>query len=113
IIEMMRQRELLREPGAPQPTNPREAVQRYFKLPPLDQLPRAQPQARQQARELARSLLLLLEYDKTQQVLPTKDKKPTDTYLEDNKRGKECCVFLINGQRQDAWDNTFIVRDLG
>src|SRR5262245_35540174 len=47
------------------------------------------------------------------EVLPTKDKKPVDNYLEDPKRGKECCVFLINGQRQDAWDNTFIVRDLG
>jgi hypothetical protein len=47
------------------------------------------------------------------EVLPTKDKKPTDNYLEDPKRGKECCVFLINGQRQDAWENTFIVRDLG
>jgi hypothetical protein len=47
------------------------------------------------------------------EVLPTKEKKPTDNYLEDPKRGKECCVFLINGQRQDAWDNTFIVRDLG
>jgi hypothetical protein len=32
--------------------------------------------------------------------------------LEDPKRGKECCVFLINGQRQDSWDNTFIVREL-
>src|SRR5262245_37493801 len=40
-------------------------------------------------------------------------RKPTDTYLESPKRGKECCVFLINGQRQDAWDDTFIVRDLG
>src|SRR5262245_43270194 len=40
-------------------------------------------------------------------------KTPTDTYLESPKRGKECCVFLINGQRQDAWDDTFIVRDLG
>jgi hypothetical protein len=47
------------------------------------------------------------------EALPTKDKKPTDNYLEDPKRGKECCVFLINGQRQDAWDNTFLVRDLG
>jgi hypothetical protein len=47
------------------------------------------------------------------EVLPTKDKKPVDNYLEDPKRGKECCVFLINGQRQDAWDNTVIVRDLG
>jgi hypothetical protein len=34
-------------------------------------------------------------------------------YLEDPKRGKECIVFLVNGQRQEAWDNTFIQRELG
>ena len=39
--------------------------------------------------------------------------RPIDGFLEAPKRGKECCVFLINGQRQDAWDETFIVRDLG
>lgn len=39
-------------------------------------------------------------------------KKPIDSYLESPKRGKYCCVFLVNGQRQHAWDNTFIVRDL-
>jgi len=27
--------------------------------------------------------------------------------------GKECIVFLVNGQRQEAWDNTFIQRELG
>lgn len=47
-----------------------------------------------------------------EEVLPTSGKTPVTSYLEDPKRGKECCVFLINGQRQDAWDNTFIVRDL-
>jgi hypothetical protein len=45
--------------------------------------------------------------------LGKKTKKPTDPFLESPKQGKECCVFLINGQRQDAWDDTFIVRDLG
>lgn len=39
-------------------------------------------------------------------------KRPIDPFLESPKRGKECCVFLINGQRQDAWDNMFIIRDL-
>jgi hypothetical protein len=47
-----------------------------------------------------------------EEVLPTSGKAPVSGYLEDPKRGKECCVFLINGQRQDAWDNAFIVRDL-
>lgn len=46
------------------------------------------------------------------EVLPETDKRPISTFLEEPKRGKQCCVFLINGQRQHAWDNTFIVRDL-
>lgn len=46
------------------------------------------------------------------EVLPTSGKTPVSSYLEDRKKGKECCVFLINGQRQEAWDNSFIVREL-
>jgi hypothetical protein len=46
------------------------------------------------------------------EVVLTSGKTPVSGYLEDPKRGKECCVFLINGQRQDAWDNQFIQRDL-
>ena len=47
------------------------------------------------------------------EVLPEGDsKRPIDSYLESPKRGKLCCVFLVNGQRQHAWDNVFIVRDL-
>src|SRR6266404_411501 len=44
--------------------------------------------------------------------LPDSDKQPTTTFLEQSKRGRQVCVFLINGQRQHAWDNHFIVRDL-
>jgi hypothetical protein len=49
-----------------------------------------------------------------EEVLPKnkKEKTPVDSFLEEPSRGKECCVFLINGQRQDAWDNSFIVREL-
>lgn len=47
------------------------------------------------------------------EVLDESDsKRPIDSFLESPKRGKYCCVFLVNGQRQHAWDNTFIVRDL-
>lgn len=46
------------------------------------------------------------------EMLPEKGKRPISTFLEEPKRGKHCCVFLINGQRQHAWDNQFIVRDL-
>jgi hypothetical protein len=53
------------------------------------------------------------ETEPEEEELSGTGKKPTDTYLESPKRGKECCVFVVNGQRQDAWDDTFIVRDLG
>lgn len=46
------------------------------------------------------------------EVLPDKDKRANATFMEEPKRGKQCCVFLINGQRQHAWDNVFIQRDL-
>lgn len=38
---------------------------------------------------------------------------PLATYLERKKYGKQCIVFLVNGQRHDALDNTFISRSLG
>jgi hypothetical protein len=47
------------------------------------------------------------------ELIPDTDKRPTATFLEEPKKGRQCCVFLINGQRQHAWDNQFIVRDLG
>jgi len=40
-------------------------------------------------------------------------KTPLDNYLERPKGGKQCAVFLVNGQRHDGWDNTYLVRDLG
>jgi hypothetical protein len=64
IIEMMRLRELLLQPTAAQPMSPREAVQRYFKLPPLDEIPLGHKQLREQARDLARNLTLQLTWDK-------------------------------------------------
>src|SRR6266853_1673264 len=35
-----------------------------------------------------------------------------NSYLELPKRGKLCCVFLINGQRHHGLDNSFIVGQL-
>lgn len=37
---------------------------------------------------------------------------PMSSYLESNK-GKRCVVFLVNGQRQEFLDNSFIIQDLG
>lgn len=45
----------------------------------------------------------LVEFDKS---------SPLASYLE-KKKGRLCAVFIVNGQRHDAWDNTFLVRELG
>lgn len=37
---------------------------------------------------------------------------PLGSYLESSK-GRRCCVFLVNGQRQESLDNSFIVQELG
>jgi hypothetical protein len=47
------------------------------------------------------------------EVLPDESASPVGSYLERPKAGKYCCVFLVNGQRQDALDNAFIVQQLG
>ncbi len=39
LIDLQRRLELLQHPGASAPASPRDAVKRYFKLPPLDELP--------------------------------------------------------------------------
>jgi len=44
IIELMRQRELREIPGASTPQSPREAVERYFAIPPLDQILERSPE---------------------------------------------------------------------
>lgn len=41
LIELERQKELIRDPAAPPPPSPREAVRRYFDLPPLDEVPKS------------------------------------------------------------------------
>lgn len=70
IIELARQRELIAEATAPDPMSPREAVERYFKIPPLDTLPKLDASAaskvtRGRARDLARQLRVRLLFDKT------------------------------------------------
>lgn len=70
IIELARLRELLTNSIVKAPTSPRDAVNRYFSLPPLDQLPKlddsTQSKAtRSKARDLARQLRVRLLWDKT------------------------------------------------
>lgn len=71
LIELMRRLELLKDPGAPVPQSPREAVARYFGLPPLDQIPKMKTsikgqKPREYARELAKMLRVRVTYDKGQ-----------------------------------------------
>ncbi len=47
------------------------------------------------------------------EVLPDQGASPVTSYLERPKTGRLCCVFLVNGQRHDGLDNTFIVQQLG
>jgi hypothetical protein len=45
-------------------------------------------------------------------MLDEKGATPVSSYLE-SSRGKRCVVYLVNGQRQEFDDNSFIVQDLG
>lgn len=47
-----------------------------------------------------------------EEVLAQESSTPLGSYLESSK-GNRCCVFLVNGQRQDALDRAFIMQDLG
>jgi len=69
IIELARAQELLQAHDAKPPSSPRDAVMRYFALPPLDQLPKldkseSSQATRSRAREMARKLRVRLTYDK-------------------------------------------------
>lgn len=69
IIELARRLELLKDPNAPMPASPREAVLRYFGIPRLDQIPvEANPARRQELdkkiKELRRQLSVRIAYHK-------------------------------------------------
>jgi hypothetical protein len=69
LIELKRLRELKQNSTASVPNSPREAVARYFGLPPLDQIPKSTAKIdgkpiRAYALELSRQLLLKLDFDK-------------------------------------------------
>lgn len=48
-----------------------------------------------------------------EELAPETGATPMSSYLEVGKGGRQCCVFLINGQRQEALDNSFIIQQLG
>jgi hypothetical protein len=62
------------------------------------------------APELEQDLPLDMQED--EDFLLDKSTTPLGSYLE-HSRGKRCIVFLVNGQRQESLDNSFIVQELG
>lgn len=55
---------------------------------------------------------LPLDVEDGEEFLLDKGPTPLSSYLE-HSRGKRCIVFLVNGQRQEYLDNSFIVQELG
>ena len=69
LIELARLRELARDPNAPMPNSPREAVHRYFGLPNLDSIPRTKDTAKRRTltekiNEARKGLEVRLLYEK-------------------------------------------------
>lgn len=55
---------------------------------------------------------LPLDLEEDEDFLLEKSATPLGSYLEHSK-GKRCVVFLVNGQRQESLDNSFIMQELG
>ena len=55
---------------------------------------------------------LPLDLDEGEEFVLDKGATPLSSYLE-SSRGKRCVVCLVNGQRQEFLDNSFIVQELG
>lgn len=72
LIELMRQRELKNNPTAEMPNSPREAVLRYFNLPPLDQIPKIKLNNPSKAKEIRSSIQKI---SKNLRVRLVRDKK--------------------------------------
>jgi hypothetical protein len=71
IIELMRRRELLADPSAQMPRSPREAVERYFRMPRLDAIPAIDDKEWRRALyarmpEIRQQLAVRLDFDKKQ-----------------------------------------------
>jgi hypothetical protein len=57
-------------------------------------------------------IVLPLDVEEGEEFLLDRGATPLASYLE-HGRGKRCIVFLVNGQRQEFLDNSFIVQELG
>jgi hypothetical protein len=71
LIELEHRREVLKDPMSQDPQSPRQAVMRYFALPPLDQIPKLTKPIHGQkpsrhAREIAKLIRVRVAFDKVQ-----------------------------------------------
>jgi hypothetical protein len=68
LIEHARLRELLKNPAAPMPTNPRDAVLHYFGFPKLDSIERLEDKERKEMRalvdEVRKKVSITLDFEK-------------------------------------------------
>lgn len=69
------------------------------------------PKKRKDADEASAADIAPLDAE-ADEPLPDTGATPLGSYLESSK-GRRCCVFLVNGQRQDFLDNSFIMQELG
>lgn len=113
MIELERQKELRTEPSAIAPQSPREAVLRYFDLPPLDALPTWTHSIRDQkafdyARNLARKIRVRL----------VREKQPVEytVVIEDEGIGQppgRMHATLLSLGRSDKADKPYLIGVFG
>jgi hypothetical protein len=113
LIEMQRRLEMLENPSAIVPKSPREAVARYFSLPPLDQIPKMQTNPKtlingqkpqKFARELAKMLRVKVIYDR-----PSKE---FAVFIEDDGIGQTAARMhetLLSLGTSDKGDKPYLI----
>lgn len=109
LIELARRTELLNDPESPMPISPRDAVLRYFSLPPLDQLPNmtaliGKKKPREHAREIARKIRV--------RVLFEKKVREFAVFIEDDGIGQSPARMhdtLLSLGSSDKGDKTYLI----
>jgi hypothetical protein len=113
LIELERRKELVKNPSATAPKSPREAVMRYFSLPPLDSLPRMKElikgqKAREYAREIAKRIRVKASFDKTEREFAV--------YIEDEGIGQapeRIHETLLSLSSSDKGDKPYLIGMFG
>jgi hypothetical protein len=112
LIEMMRQAELKEGPAEP-PKSPRDAVKRYFDLPPLQEIPKwRQPIHGLKAREYSRKLATLIRIRLSREVRPTE----YTIAIEDDGIGQPAAMMhstLLSLGTSDKVDKPYLIGVFG